>query len=128
MFKDAVIGVHAAFEMRSGANGATEARESGFANAQIGAYLNEFGLSANAIGYFTIAGPDEWRFITPDVAQLLDIDVYVQDGLETVTPARIARRRAGSRIPPRGSSRCRSAARIPSIYARPTSSNRASMS
>ena len=49
MSADAAISVHAAYRMRNQANGGVETCESGMANAEIGAFLNEIGLSADAI-------------------------------------------------------------------------------
>lgn len=87
MMPDARIGVHAAYEMVNSEDGTDKARESGVGNAQIGAYLNELGLSAKAIGFFTVSAPDSFEFITPEVAQVLDIDVFVQDEAGFQTPA-----------------------------------------
>lgn len=98
MSPDADISVHAAYRMRNSADGSVEASESGMANAQIGAFLNEIGLSVDAIRYFTFAAPgEELLEITPDVAQALSIDVYIQkpDGVippsQRPTPRRIVR-------------------------------------
>lgn len=87
MMPDARIGVHAAYEMVTDEDGTDEARESGVGNAQIGAYLNELGLSAKAIAFFTVAAPEGFEYITPAAAQLLDIDVFVQDEAGFQTPA-----------------------------------------
>lgn len=87
MTRDAVIGVHAAYRFITGSNGDREPRESGAANAEIGAFLNELGLSRKAIQFFTTAGPEEFQLITPEFAQILDIDVYVQDGFNVEPPA-----------------------------------------
>lgn len=88
MSLDAEISVHAAYRMRDDADGGVEAFESGMANAQIGAFLNEVGLSADAIRYFTFAHPgDDLLEITPEVAQGLSIDVYVQTLNDVISPA-----------------------------------------
>ena len=88
MSPDANISVHAAYRMRNDANGGVEISESGMANAQIGAFLNEIGLSAEAIRYFTFAGPSEELLdITPEIAQALSIDVYIQIPNGVTTPA-----------------------------------------
>lgn len=88
MSPGANISVHAAYRTRNDANGGVETSESGMANAQIGAFLNEIGLSADAIRYFTFAGPSEELLeITPEIAQALSIDVYVQTPNGTATPA-----------------------------------------
>ncbi len=48
---------------------AVETAETGMANAQIGAFLNEVGLSADAIRYFTFAGSSEELIdIMPEIA------------------------------------------------------------
>jgi hypothetical protein len=88
MSPDSDISVHAAYRMRNNANGGLEASESGMANAQIGAFLNEIGLSADAIRYFTFAEPgEELLDITPEIARALSIDVYIQTPTGTITPA-----------------------------------------
>lgn len=86
MSPGADISVHAAYELVNNGDGTVDAPASGVANATIGAYLNEIGLSRSAVEYFTIAKPDEPLLpITPAIAQALDIAVYVQDGT-TVSP------------------------------------------
>ena len=86
MSSAAKVSVHAAYRMRNEATGAPGASESGVANAQIGAFLNEIGLSYEAIRYFTFAGPsDDLLEITPDIAQALSIDVAIQYA-DRVTP------------------------------------------
>lgn len=83
----AKISMHAAYRMRNDATGAPQASESGVANAQIGAFLNELGLSYEAIRYFTFAGPNEDLLeLTPGIAQALSIDVAIQRP-NGVTPA-----------------------------------------
>jgi len=98
MSPDASISVHAAYRMRNDADGTAGPSESGVANAQIGAFLNEVGLSYEAIQYFTFAGPRENLLeITPEIAQSLSIDVALQhrDGITPAsarpTPRRITR-------------------------------------
>ncbi|MEY8801992.1 ATP-dependent Clp protease proteolytic subunit [Leisingera sp. XS_AS12] len=83
MSPNAQIGVHAAYRSSIEANGSAVISESGVANAEIGAYLNELGLPIEAIRYFTIAGPDEMRMITPEIAQVFDLRVSIQDGFQT---------------------------------------------
>ena len=81
------ISVHAAYRTRNDASGGVQTSESGMANAQIGAFLNEIGLSAEAIRYFTFAGPSEKLLdITPEIAQALSIDVYIQKPNGTISP------------------------------------------
>lgn len=88
MSPDAHISVHAAYRVRNSADGDIEASESGMANAQIGAFLNEIGLSADAIRYFTFAGPSEELLdITPEIAQTLSIDVYIQTANGAIAPS-----------------------------------------
>ena len=87
MSPKAAIGVHAAYRLVDEGNGEVQTPESGVANAKIGAYLNEIGLSRDAIEYFTLARPNEPLMpITPEIAQMLDLDVFIQDGLEITTP------------------------------------------
>jgi hypothetical protein len=88
MSPDADISVHAAYRKRNSADGRVETSESGTANAQIGAFLNEIGLSADAIRYFTFAGPSEELLdITPKIAQTLSIDVYIQNPSGVISPS-----------------------------------------
>lgn len=94
----ASISVHAAYRLPDGTQEGSGLAESGVANAMIGAYLNEIGLSMEAIRYFTIARPDQPLLpITPAIAQRLDIDVHVvsDDGMtgpaDRPTPRLIAR-------------------------------------
>ncbi|MBI1494797.1 hypothetical protein [Halocynthiibacter styelae] len=82
------ISVHAAYQIGAEQDGGHNIRESGVANARIGAYLNELGLNTQVVEYFTIARPDEPLLpITPFVAQLLDIDVYVDNGERVIAPS-----------------------------------------
>lgn len=82
------ISVHAAYRVHQESDGSQTASESGVANAKIGAYLNMVGLSLPAIEYFTMARPeDPLKPITPEIAQMLGIDVFVQDGQHVSTPA-----------------------------------------
>lgn len=88
MSPDADISVHAAYRMRNSADGSVETSESGMSNAQIGAFLNEIGLSADAIRYFTFARPSEELLdITPGIAQALSIDVYIQKSNSVISPS-----------------------------------------
>lgn len=84
----AKISVHAAYRMVDNKDGTVSAPESGIANALIGAFLNQIGLSRRAIEYFTVARPNEPLLpITPAIAQALDIDVHIQDGFDVTTAA-----------------------------------------
>lgn len=88
MSPNANISVHAAYRLVNNKDGSVTVPESGVANAKIGAFLNEIGLAAQAIQYFTVARPDEPLLpITPAIAQILDIDVHIQDGFEVTTAA-----------------------------------------
>lgn len=88
MSPDADISVHAAYRMRNSADGNIDTSESGMANAQIGAFLNEIGLSSDAVRYFTFAGPSEDLLdITPEIAQALSIDVYIQSANGAIAPS-----------------------------------------
>lgn len=66
------IGFHAAYTKDG-----DEARESGVANALVGAYLNELGLSLDAIAYITSASPTEMQWLTPQDARRIGIDFVV---------------------------------------------------
>lgn len=83
----AQISVHAAYRSSPNSVGSTGADESGIANAKIGAFLNEIGMTYDAISYFTVARPGEPLLpITPDIARYLDIDVIIQNGNTFVDP------------------------------------------
>ncbi|MCX7646417.1 MAG: ATP-dependent Clp protease proteolytic subunit [Rhodobacteraceae bacterium] len=100
MSPDADISVHAAYTISNDASGGVEATESGTANAEIGAFLNEIGLSREVVRYFTFAGPNEDLLkITPEIAQTLSIDVHLQTPDGTITPAeRPTPRRIASQV------------------------------
>jgi ATP-dependent protease ClpP protease subunit len=88
MSPNAEISVHAAYSLVNKADGTVQAGASGIGNASIGAYLNEIGLSRQAIEYFTTANPGEPLLpIKPNIAQALDIDVFIIDDDQIVTPA-----------------------------------------
>jgi len=84
--EDASIGVHAAYRMETDQEGNPIATESGSANAEIGAFLAIRGLSRDAIRYVTMASPEHLAPITLGIAQLLEIDVFVADGSNILTP------------------------------------------
>jgi len=87
MDKNAQISVHAAYAKVSQDGGNVEYPVSGSANAKIGAFLNEIGLSMKAIEYFTRARPEEpLKPITPEIALWLDIDAHIVDGREIARP------------------------------------------
>jgi ATP-dependent protease ClpP protease subunit len=74
MAKGAQVGFHAAYiEDNSGK------RESGMANALIGAYLNQLGLSQRAIQYITFTPPDGIQWLTAADANKYGIDVATLD-------------------------------------------------
>jgi hypothetical protein len=69
----ALIGFHAGYDATSG-------QETGVANAVIGVYLNEIGLSYNAAIYITRAAPDAITWLNVADARRLGIDVSVLNG------------------------------------------------
>jgi hypothetical protein len=71
MSPDSQIGFHAAYIQEAG-----EYRESGVANAEIGSFLTHLGLRIEAIRFFTIAGPKDFRLLTPDKARELGTTGY----------------------------------------------------
>jgi len=81
MSQTSVIGFHAAYRKENGQD-----VESGMANAEIGSYLTHLGLRIEAIRFFTVAGPTEVAKLSLDKARSLGIDVYEQNGMDTVTP------------------------------------------
>lgn len=86
MHINARIGVHAAYRDGAHADGSNSAQEVGSANADIGAYLNQLGLSREAVLYFTTAGPSQTFPVTPAIARRLDLEPYVFDGQRWQTP------------------------------------------
>src|SRR4051812_6687493 len=56
-----------------------QVRESGAGNAVVGAYLNQLGLSQNAIAYLTSPPPDSLQWLTPNDARQLGIEVEVYE-------------------------------------------------
>lgn len=88
MSPNANISVHAAYQLVNNKDGSVSAPVSGSANAQIGAFLNEIGLNFRAIEYFTFANPSEQLLpITPEIAQMLSLDVFIQDQNSITSPA-----------------------------------------
>jgi ATP-dependent protease ClpP protease subunit len=64
------VGFHAAYEMKDG-----QAETSSSANALVGAYLNQLGLSFEAIVYITTAAPASMQWLTADDANQYGIEV-----------------------------------------------------
>jgi uncharacterized protein YecT (DUF1311 family) len=86
MTEDASIGVHAAYRIETDQEGNPIATESGSANAEIGAFLALRGLSRDAIRYVTMASPEHLAPITSSIAQLLEIDVFVANKSDILSP------------------------------------------
>jgi hypothetical protein len=72
MTRNARIGFHQAY------SGATR-QVSGSGNALVGSYLTRLGLGYAAVFYATSAGPDEMKWLTPEDARQVGIDVSVLD-------------------------------------------------
>ncbi len=68
----AKLGFHAAYIMSD-----DDKKESGQANALIGAYLDKLGLSYAAVAYATAAGPDQMQWLHPADAQSIGIKVEI---------------------------------------------------
>lgn len=64
------IGFHAAHTIKGG-----QITETGLGNAMVGAYLNELGLSEEAIVYITSADPRSMRWLTADDAATFGIEL-----------------------------------------------------
>lgn len=71
------IGFHAAYIIHG-----QQMRESGMANAIVGAYLNELGLPLDAIKFITSAAPDDIKWMTIREAILLGIPVSLDDDVQ----------------------------------------------
>lgn len=82
MSKTSIIGFHAAYREEKG-----EYKESGVANAEIGAYLAHLGLRIEAIRYFTLAGPNDFLLLSPTRARELGIEIFEIDGSGMFRPA-----------------------------------------
>jgi hypothetical protein len=72
------VGFHAAYIQNNG-----EARETGTGNALAGAYLNQLGLTQSAIAYVTEAAPENMKWLTPEDARNLGIEMIVLASKET---------------------------------------------
>jgi uncharacterized protein YecT (DUF1311 family) len=81
MSPDSIIGFHAAYVEENG-----QYRESGVANAEIGAYLNTLGLRIEAIRFFTTAGPDNFLTLSPVDARALGVDIFEIEGDKVSSP------------------------------------------
>ena len=66
------VGFHAAYIQNNG-----EARETGTGNALAGAYLNQLGLTQSAITFVTEAAPQNMKWLTPEDAKNLGIEMTV---------------------------------------------------
>ena len=75
------IGFHAAYRQVG-----DYFEESGEANAVIGSYLTHLGLRVEAIRFFTRSGPSEFELLTPLLARVLGIDLYLQNGTSVIPP------------------------------------------
>jgi hypothetical protein len=74
MGKKALVGFHAAYQIKSG-----RASETGVGNAVLGSYLGQLGLPDRAIIYLTKSGPNSMTWLTPKDARALGIDVAIFD-------------------------------------------------
>lgn len=75
------IGFHAAYVE----NGSFK-KESGMANALVGAYLNQIGIPIKAIKYITSPAPDQIQWLTAEDAKALGIEVRNLDQLAEIPP------------------------------------------
>lgn len=91
MSRDARIGFHAAYRSSDGAQ-----RESGMANAFVGAYFNSIGLPAKTVVYLTSASPQDMRWLAPEDADDLGISVKI---FELPSSTRTAEPRRNNSIP-----------------------------
>ena len=66
------VGFHAVYVVENGSP-----REIGQGNALVGAYLNQIGLGQSAIAYVTSAAPSDMKFLTPENARSVGIEVSV---------------------------------------------------
>ncbi len=74
MGKDAMVGFHAAYRVEDG-----KPAESGAANALLGGYLSQIGLSDRAIVFITSASPSSMRWLSFADAERIGIDVEAFD-------------------------------------------------
>jgi hypothetical protein len=94
MGRNALIGFHAAYLLKDG-----QPKESGMANALVGSYLGQLGLSDRAIVYFTYSAPKSMAYLTPQDANAIGLDVKLLDlpnqvAEKTVEPAPLKERSA----------------------------------
>lgn len=78
MSESSVIGFH---QVYSG-----DGIVSGQGNTENGAYLQSLNLPLNAIKYFSSAPPEGFEYLSPTAAWVLGIEIYLQDGLDVITP------------------------------------------
>ena len=88
--KDALIGFHAAYRKSDGG-------ESGQANALVGKYLGDLGLSYDAIAYITSASPRsmEWMTKAEAAAKGIEMSIYDPAAKEADTTEQQLSKRAG---------------------------------
>ncbi len=72
MFMDSLIGFHAAYIADGG-----EARESGVANALVGAYLTNLGLSVETVIFATSAKPEQMNWLNYPSAKDIGIEAVL---------------------------------------------------
>ncbi len=79
MSRSAQIGFHAAYYRENGVT-----RETGVGNARVGAFLTRIGLPESAVIYMTVAPPDDFAPLTPEVARKIGVDfAYFDPPLQT---------------------------------------------
>lgn len=69
MSRSAQIGFHAAYFRENGI-----AKETGVGNARVGAFLTRIGLPESAVIYMTVAPPDDFAPLTPEVARKIGVE------------------------------------------------------
>jgi hypothetical protein len=81
MGRTALVGFHAAYRIDNG-----RATETGVGNALVGAYLNELGLSEEAIVYVTSKPPNDIAWLSIDAARQLGISTTILPPVQAVQP------------------------------------------
>lgn len=77
MSESSVIGFHQV---------AASGEVSGQGNAEYGSFLNAIGINKFGVRFLSSAPPEDFEYLTPDLAWALGIEIYLQDGLNVQTP------------------------------------------
>lgn len=83
MSRAAQIGFHAAYYRENGV-----AKETGVGNARVGAFLTRIGLPEAAVIYMTVAPPNDFAPLTPEVAKKIGVEFSYFDPPKSAQPTK----------------------------------------